>query len=80
MYLNIFIIYVTELYEQIGLAMAVKNEYKMENTGGNVAFQMQGGTHTFTNVVAFQTNHGADRSKVSDGMQTRKISYCSLSK
>ena len=46
----------------------------------NVAFPNQGGNHKFANVVAFQTNHGADRYKVSDGMQKRKIGYCCLSK
>ena len=49
--------------------MEEKNENKMEISGNsNVAFPMQGGKHTFTNVVAFQTNHSADRSKVSNGM------------
>lgn len=65
----------TGLDEQIGLDMAEKNEYKMEITGGSVAFPMQGGKHTFTNVVAYQTNYGADSkgSKVSEGRPKKWI-------
>ena len=60
--------------------MTEKNKYRMDITGGKVAFPMQGGKHTFTNTVAFQTNYGATNhgSKVSEGMQKRKIGYCCL--